>query len=100
MRIKGNIIKLVVNEYSSDNDQIYAKVKEMAPLLLTVTYNRFTIDSDAEGEGFEGFDVKSDICDIISQYIDQVETKLPSNISSNEIKDLINKKHLEFKNVM
>ena len=99
-RIKGNIIKLVVNEYSTDNDEIYKKVKEMAPLLLTVTYNRFTIDSDAEGEGFEGFDVKSDICDIISQYIDQVETKLPSDISSSDIKELIAKKHLEFKNVV
>lgn len=98
-KIKGNIIKLILNEYCSINDKIYDFIKKMSPLLLSVSYNRFSIENGDEGVGFNGFDVKSDIVDIISEYIDKVENKLPTEIKPNDIKDLIHKKHLEFKSM-
>jgi len=96
-RIEGHVIKLIMNEYGNDNDAVYQLIKGMAPLELTVSYNRISFDSGDEGDEFEGFDAKSDIEAIISKYIDKVEEKLPNGIASNDIKMLVNKMHQDFK---
>jgi len=96
-RIKGNIIKLIMNEYGSNNESVFKFFKGMSPLDLTVSYNRVSFDSGDEGEEFEGFDAKTDIDMIISKYIDKVEDKLPDGIDPIDIKKLVSKKHQEFK---
>lgn len=91
-KIKGNIIKLIVNEYCTENDKICDVIKKMSPLLLSVTYNRFE-DNIEDEESFDGFDPKSEMTDIINQYIDKIESSLPENITSDTIKNLISEKH-------
>ena len=95
-KISGNIIKLVLNEYSTEGEKVYQIVKGMTPLELSVDYNRIGFDNGAEEVGdFEGFDAKSDIIDIILQFVDNVT--LPKNIDSKDVMGLINKKYCDYK---
>jgi DNA repair exonuclease SbcCD nuclease subunit len=96
-RVKGNIIKLILNEYSSENDELFKIFKGMTPLEISVSYNRVSFEEGVEGEDFAGFDSKSDIIEIISQYIDKVKHKLPEGIQPSDISELIMQKHMEFK---
>jgi len=96
-RVNGNIIKLIMNEYGTDNEKVFKFIKGMTPLELTVSYNRVSFDNGDEGEEFEGFDSRSDIQDIIHKYIEKVQDKLPDNINPDDIKLLVAKKHQEFK---
>jgi len=100
LRIKGNIIKLILNEYSSDNDGLFKIFKDMTPLEISVTYNRVSFEEGEDGEDFAGFDSKSDIMEIITQYIDKVKHKLPDGIQPSDINNLISMKHLEFKSLV
>jgi len=96
-QIEGNIIKLILNEYGNENDELYKIFKGMSPLEISVSYNRVNFEDGDVGDEFAGFDNKSDIIDIISQYIDKVKDKLPRGVTSNEIIDLISRKHSAFK---
>ena len=96
-RIEGNIIKLILNEYSTENDELYKVFKGMTPLEISVSYNRINFEDGVDGEEFTGFDSKSDIMEIISQYIDKVKSKLPEGIKPSDITDLIATKHMAFK---
>lgn len=95
-KIEGNIIRLIVNEYSTENTKLYNLIKGMSPLELTINYNRFSLDSGDEGEGFEGFNSQSDIQEIIASFIDHIEDQLPNNINTQDIKNIINKKHKKY----
>jgi len=96
-RVAGNIIKLILNEYSTENDELFKVFKDMNPLEISVSYNRVSFEEGIEGEEFAGFDSKSDIVEIITQYIDKVKHKLPSGIDPSDINELIMQKHMEFK---
>jgi DNA repair exonuclease SbcCD nuclease subunit len=99
-RIKGNIIKLILNEYGTENDELYKIFKDMTPLEISISYNRVAFEDEVDGEEeFAGFDSKSDIIEIISQYIDKVQKKLPEGVKPSDIVELISKKHAEFKSV-
>lgn len=95
-RIQGNIIKLILNEYGAENDELYKLFKDMNPLEISISYNRVNFEEDNEEE-FTGFDYKSDIVDIISQYIERVKNKLPDGIQPSDINELILQKHNQFK---
>jgi len=96
-RVEGNIIKLIMKEYGSDNENVYKFFKGMNPLELTVSYERVSFDDNDDGESFEGFDTKADIHTIITSYIEKVKDKLPDDINPDDIKMLVARKHQEFK---
>jgi len=98
-RINGNIIKLILNEYGGENDELFKIFQGMTPLEISVTYNRVSFEEEVEGEEFSGFDNKSEILDIIFEYVVKVEHKLPEGVSQKDINTLITKKHNEFKSL-
>jgi len=96
-QVNGNIIKLLLNEYNSENDELYRLFKGMTPLEISVSYNGVNFESGDEGEDFEGFDAKSDMVQIITQYIEKLKTKLPEGVLYEDINELIKQKHIQFK---
>jgi DNA repair exonuclease SbcCD nuclease subunit len=97
-RIDGNIIKLILNEYSTENDELFKIFKGMNPLEISISYNRVAFEEvDGEDVSFEGFDTKSDMIDIITEYINKIQDKLPEGVSQKDIVDLISAKHITFK---
>jgi DNA repair exonuclease SbcCD nuclease subunit len=95
-KINGNFIKLFLNEYKKENEDVFKLIKSMEPMDIHVTFNRMELN---EGDNvlFDGFDTKTDISVVLTQYIDSISEKIPSEISPDDIKSLINKKNLEYK---
>lgn len=98
-KIEGNFIKIFLQEYRKENDDVYKIIKSLNPLEVFVSFNRadFTDDTPID---FEGFDSKTDVASFLLQYIDNnVKEKLPPEITLDNIKELINRKSLEFKQI-
>ena len=64
---------------------------------VTVTFNRVSFENEDDITDFEGFDSKTDIAIVLTQYVDSIKDKLPEEVTVESVKGLINKKSLEFK---
>lgn len=95
-KIKGNFIKIFLHEYRKENDEVYKIIKSMEPLEVIVAFERVDFSEEVPTD-FEGFDSKTDISVFLVQYIDSIKDKLPNEVSIENVKELINRKSLEFK---
>jgi len=95
-RVEGNIIKIILSEYSVDNSKIIELIKTLNPLNLTIMFSKVDMNVDAGKANFNGFDRMTNIVSVISDYIDTVDS-IPEmrneQISINIIKDIIKNKY-------
>lgn len=94
--VSGNFIKLFLNEYKKENDDVFKIIKAMNPIDVTVAFNRINLETE-EDTGFDGFDNKTDVAVFLVDYLDTIKEKIPSEISLESVKNLINQKNLEYK---
>jgi len=100
-KYKGNIIKIFLNEYNKDNSEIIEMIKSIKPLDMSVSFNKTKIELEEEDSDFNGFDGKTNIVNVINEYIDEIEDKIDSdNVSIEKIKSIINTKYVVYNNTM
>lgn len=101
-KVKGNFVRVYIQEYSSYSDTVFNKIKSLEPLEISFVYNRTFLEEVAheEDEDFEGFDGAGDIKLIITDYIDKNKEKIPEDICSDKLKEIINKKNKQFNNLV
>jgi DNA repair exonuclease SbcCD nuclease subunit len=92
-RIRNNIIRLKLNEYSSQNNDICKFFKSLSPLEVHIEYLRSKFDEDENQEYFEGFDKSTNIASILHQYIDNIKEELPPEIDIGGLKKLIEEEY-------
>jgi DNA repair exonuclease SbcCD nuclease subunit len=76
-KVEGNFIKIFLQEYRKENDEVYKILKAMNPIDIFVAFNR-TEFNDETPIDFEGFDSKTDIAQFLVQYVDGIKDKLPA----------------------
>ncbi len=94
--IKNNFIKLFLNEYKKENDDVYNLIKSMEPKDILVEFNRPKYITNKEPSNFEGFDNKIDIVVFLQEYLEANKEKIPDGVSIDSIKQLINVKNQEY----
>ncbi len=96
-KIEGNFVKLFLNEYNVENNKLYNLIKSMNPLEISLEYRTVSFeDVENEEDDFEGFEVKSDIIEILDQYMHKVQDKLPDGIKQSDIMKVLEVKHKQF----
>jgi DNA repair exonuclease SbcCD nuclease subunit len=95
-RISGNFIKLLFFEYNKRNEEVYKFIKSFNPKDLSIGYEIQQFEEDME-DGFEGFNSKADITEVITQFLDKVEDQIPKGIHLDDIKKIVQISHQKFK---
>lgn len=95
-KINGNFIKIFLQEYRKENDEVFNIIKSFHPLDVFIAFNRSNFTDDTPID-FEGFDSKTDIAAFLTEYVDGIKDKIPSGVDVELIKSLISKKSLEYK---
>jgi DNA repair exonuclease SbcCD nuclease subunit len=97
--IHGNFVKLFLNEYKKENEDVYKIIKSMSPIEIIVSFNRITLEEEPVEE-FGGFDPKTDITIVLNQYLDTIKEKLPTEVKLEDIKKLIEMKSSEYRQLV
>lgn len=95
--VNGNFIKLILSEYRKENDEVFNIIKSMSPMDVSILFNQPSLINEEDMEDFGGFDNKTDIAVVLHQYIDSIKDKIPEEVTIESVKDLINRKSVEFK---
>lgn len=95
-RISGNFIKLFFHEYNKQNEDVYAFIKSFEPMDISIGYDIQQFEEELE-EGFDGFDSKTDITEVIHTFLDKMEEQIPTGIEMNDLKSIVESSHQKFK---